>query len=257
MQVRRCLWKSWTHLLAFCSFTGADVHNLVKLDSEIFAKHAQREASCGRKRIARPITELLWNLAVGTYFADGRYNRNAMRSRRYKMVGRVLAFLLLCLSLSPLAGRAEAQMRCAGASLNSAPCDHIEISATGLTETQAYARLSMMRCCRSLHGGMMRGCPLQHRSSTASAAGYTAASRSLSADPHCVVTVRVITTGTSTPPVTHPRWFLTANPALAPPATVRFVRVPASSVPVFSTCSSASSSHAPQHSHGLRAPPAA
>lgn len=172
-----------------------------------------------------------------------------MRSPRYKMVGRVLAFLLFCLSLSPLSGRADAQMRCAGAPLRSAPCDHIELPATGLTETQVDARMSMMPCCHSLHADRMRGCPLQH-SLKVSAAERTATH-------HCLMTVRVIAFGTSTPPVTHPRWFLTANPALAPPATVYFDLVPASSIPALSASSSALSPHPSQHSHGLRAPPVA
>lgn len=177
-----------------------------------------------------------------------------MRSPRYKMVGRVLAFLLLCLSLSPLSGRAEAQMRCAGAPLHSAPCDHIELPATGLTETQVYAKMSMMPCCRSMQGGMRHGCPLQHSVQQHS---LNASALQLTASHCCLITVRVIASGTSPPPVIHPRWFLTANPALAPPAPLCFALVPASPVPVFPTCTSALSPHAPQHSHGLRAPPAA
>ncbi len=173
---------------------------------------------------------------------------STMRSQRYKMVGWILAFLLLCLSLSPMSGRAEAQMRCVGAPLRSAPCDHIEIPATGLTQTLVDAKMSIMPCCRAMHSDMMRGCPLQHSLKT-SAAERTAACR-------CLITVRVITSGTSTPPLTHPRWFLTANPALAPPTTVCFVLVPASSVPA-SASFFVLSLHPLQHSHGLRAPPAA
>jgi len=177
-----------------------------------------------------------------------------MRSRRYKMVGQVLAFLLFCLSLSPLSGRAEAQMRCAGTSVSSAPCDHSEIPVTVLTETQVYAKMSMMPCCRSLHSGARRGFPVQHsvqqHSLSASAIQLTAAHR-------CLITVGVITSGTSTPPVIHSRWFLTANPALAPPAPVCFASVPVLSVFALSTQPSALSSYPSQHSHGLRAPPAA
>lgn len=186
--------------------------------------------TCGRRR---------WYTAIG------------MRHRTYKYMTFFLALLLAASPWVPMPGRAEAQMRCAGASPNAAPCARTELPAAGLSQKQVYSRL--MACCRSMRGGcsMMRDCPM--RPSTQA----TAAHRSSLAARRCLVTIRV-TTVPMTLAAPRARRLLTAAPALAPPATAQVVPLSAHpSLPTFWTYSPILSPHAEPHQHGLRAPPVA
>ncbi len=176
---------------------------------------------------------------------------NGMRHRSYKFMTFFLALLLAVSAWLPMPGRAEAQMRCAGASPHSAPCARAELPAAGLTEKQVYGRL--MACCRSMQGGcaMMQGCPMQH-----SAQGAAVHRAALSAR-RCLVSIRVSTVPT-TLAAPRARWLLTASPALAPPVTEQALALPVqTSLPTFWTYSPVLSPHAEPHQHGLRAPPAA
>lgn len=178
------------------------------------------------------------------------YTQTTMRHRPYKCVTLLLALLLAASSWVPMPGRAEAQMRCAGASPNSAPCVRTELPA-GLTQKQVYGRL--MACCRSRRGGcaMSQDCPMRP------SAQATAAHRSSLSARRCLVTVRVATFPTALT-ARRDRWLLTAAPALAPPASAQALSLSVRpSLPTFWTYSPVLSPHIAPHQHGLRAPPAA
>ena len=59
-----------------------------------------------------------------------------MRLRRYKIIPFLMALFLAVSSWLSCRGRAEAQMRCAGAAPMSAPCARVELPAAGLSETR-------------------------------------------------------------------------------------------------------------------------
>ena len=186
-----------------------------------------------------------WNLSAhfGVSFVD-------MRHQPYKCMTFLLALLFAASSWMPMPARAEAQMRCAGVSPNSAPCARAELPAPGLTDTQVYRRL--MACCRSMRGGcpMMRDCPMRPSAQVAS-------HRSNLSAPRCLVSIRAVSVPVNLA-APRTRWLLTAAPALAPPATVQTVVLPTlSSIPPYWTYSPVLSPHASPHQHGLRAPPAA
>ncbi len=171
-----------------------------------------------------------------------------MRHRPYKYMTLLLALLITASSWVPMPGRAEVQMRCAGASPHATPCARAELPAAGLIEKQVYGKL--MSCCRSMRGGcaMSQGCPM--RSST-----QAAAHRSSLSTRRCLVSIRVATVPTT---LTAPRarWLLTAAPALAPPLSAQVVEMPAHrSLCAFWTYSPVLSPHAAPNLHGLRAPP--
>lgn len=187
----------------------------------------------------------------GNQFVGFVVYSHGMRHRSYKFMTFFLALFLAVSAWIPMPGHAEAQMRCAGASLHSAPCAHAELPAAGLTEKQVYDRL--MACCRSMQGGcaMMQGCPM--RQSTRNTASHRLA---LSAR-RCLVSIRVYTVPT-TLAAPRARWLLTAAPALAPPMMEQALALPVrTSCPTFWTYSPVFSPQAEPHQHGLRAPPAA
>jgi hypothetical protein len=151
-------------------------------------------------------------------------------------------------------GCAEAQMRCVGAPPHSAPCAQMVLPTAQLTETQIYAKL--MPCCRSMRISAMH-CSMQHSVQSTAAWGTAAHRASLSAR-RCFVTIHIAATGATAPAVSHARWFLTANPALAPPALMQSAFAPALLLcPAFWTYPPALSPYAQPHLHGLRAPPVA
>jgi len=173
-----------------------------------------------------------------------------MWHRHYKCMTLLLALLLAVSSWMPMPGRAEAQMRCVGASPNSVPCARTELPVAGLTQKQVYSRL--MSCCRSMRGGcaMVRDCPMRPSAQAAS-------HRSSFSTRHCLITIRV-----STVPMTLSapcvRWLLTPSPALAPPlAAPAAVPAPRTVRVAFWTYMPALSPHSAPTLHGLRAPPAA
>ena len=177
-----------------------------------------------------------------------------MRHRTYKRITFVLALLLALSSWMPVPGHAEAQMRCVGASPHSAPCAQMALPTAGMTEAQVYARL--MPCCRFMRAGAMH-CSMQHSVRSMAAQGTAAHHSSLSAR-RCVVTIHVAAAGDTAPAMSRPRWFLTANPALAPPVAVQFACAPALFLcPAFWTDTPTLSPHATPRLRGLRAPPAA
>lgn len=174
-----------------------------------------------------------------------------MRHRPYKFITLLLALLLAASSWAPMPARAEAQMRCAGSSPQSAPCARAELPAAGLTEKQVYGRL--MACCRSMQGGCaaMRDCPLRQH-----AAGRAMTHRAALSARRCLVSVRTASSVPMTPAVRRTLRLLTASPALGPPVTApaavstfRTVRL------AFWTYDPALSPHAAPTLHGLRAPP--
>lgn len=176
-----------------------------------------------------------------------------MRHQTYKSITFLLALLLALSSWMPMPSRAEVQMRCVGASLRSAPCASTEISATSLTEQQVYAKL--MPCCRSMRVSAMH-CSMPHSLAHPSGQGAESQRASLSAR-RCFVTIHVAAAGATAPAMSRARWFLTGNPALAPPALVQSAFAPALLFrPAFWTYFPALSPHAQPHLHGLRAPPA-
>ncbi len=187
-----------------------------------------------------------------------------MRRRGDNFVGLVLAILIFGLSVVQTPGRAEAQMRCVGASPHSAPCARVELPAAGLNQKQMDG---MMACCRLMRGGsmFMRGCPILHAAAQSPAHGTAATLSALPASlpsgfsGHCcLVSIQVFPASASAPAIFRTHWFLTGNPALAPPATASLVLLPAlSSSPVFSPLSPVSPPPALPHIHGLRAPPTA
>jgi hypothetical protein len=193
-----------------------------------------------------------------------------MRHRTYKSITFVLALLLALSSWMPMPIRADAQMRCVGASPRSAPCARIMLPAAGLTEAQVYRKL--MPCCRAMRVSAMRvsamrvsamrvsamqSCSMPHSLAHSSRQGIEAHLASLSCR-RCFVTIHVAAVGATAPAVSRARWFLTANPALAPPVTVQSAFAPALLLrPAFWTYSPTLSTHAQPHLHGLRAPPAA
>lgn len=178
-----------------------------------------------------------------------------MRHQTYKSITFVLAMLLALSSWVPMPGRAEAQMRCVGASLHSTPCARTMLLAAGLTEAQIYSKL--MPCCRSMRISAMQSCSMQHSSAHPSSQGAEAHRSSLSAC-RCFVTIHVVAAGATAPALSRTRWFLTANPALAPPVAVQPAFAPASFLhPAFWTFVPKLSPHVHPHLHGLRAPPAA
>jgi len=186
----------------------------------------------------------------GTYALGCGYTGVIMRPRGYNFVGLVLSMLLFGLSVMPTPGRAEAQMRCVGASPHSAPCARAELPAAGLTEKQIDG---MMACCR-----VMRGCSLPHASARSAVRGTVTTPSSLSASflgRRCLVSIH-FPVGAPAPAVFRTRWFLTA-PALAPPTAAHLVLLPMSLSPAFSPYSSILPPHTLPHIHGLRAPPAA
>jgi len=178
-----------------------------------------------------------------------------MRHQPYKYMTLLYMTLLLALLIAasswvPLPGRAEAQMRCAGASPHATPCARAELPATGLTEKQVYSKL--MSCCHSMRGyAMSQGCPMR------ASAQATAAHRSSLTAHRCLVSIRVATVPT-TLAAPRARGLLTAAPALAPPLSAQAVEMPAHrSFCAFWTYSPVLSPHAAPHLHGLRAPPIA
>ncbi len=174
-----------------------------------------------------------------------------MRHRPYKFMTFFLALLLTVSAWGPMSGRAEAQMRCVGASPRSAPCARAELPAVGLTEKQVYGTL--MFCCRSRRSGcaMMQDCPMRHTASNQVVHRSTFSAR------RCLVSIRVATVPT-TLVLPRARWLLTAAPGLAPPIMAQALVLPAqSSRPTFWTYSPVLSPHAAPHLRGLRAPPAA
>lgn len=178
--------------------------------------------------------------------------------RRYKSIAFFLALLLVLSVGVSLPGRAEAQMRCAGASPHSAPCAQAELPVAGLTAGQVYGTL--MSCCRSRRGGcpMMHNCPMQmHRGAiTATHTPARVSSRSLLASRRCLVSIRVTAAAPATLAAPRTRWLLTASPALAPPVTTRSIALPARAVSLaFWTDSPVFSPHTVPSLHGLRAPP--
>jgi hypothetical protein len=178
-----------------------------------------------------------------------------MRHRTYKSITLVLALLLALSSWMPMPIRADAQMRCVGASPRSAPCARIILPAAGLTEAQVYRKL--MPCCRAMRVSAMQSCSMPHSLAHSSRQGIEAHLASLSCR-RCFVTIHVAAVGATAPAVSRARWFLTANPALAPPVTVQSAFAPALLLrPAFWTYSPTLSTHAQPHLHGLRAPPAA
>ncbi len=177
-----------------------------------------------------------------------------MRHQTYKRITFVLALLVALSSWMPMPSRAEAQMRCVGASPRSTPCAQMVLPAAGLTEAQVYAKL--MPCCRSMQASTIH-CSMQH-SVQPTAAQRTAAHHSNLSARRCLVTVHVAAAGATAPVVSRTRWFLTANPALAPPVAVQSASAPALFLrPAFWTYAPTLSPHAQPHLHGLRAPPAA
>ena len=179
------------------------------------------------------------------------YTAIGMRHRSYKFMTFFLALLLALTAWLPMPGRAEAQMRCPGASSQSAPCAHTELPAAGLTEKQVYGRL--MACCRSMRSdcNMMQGCPMTHSAQVAKLHRVALSAR------RCLVSIRVSTVPT-TLAAPRARWLLTAAPALAPPVMAQALVLPIrTSCPAFWTYSPVLSPHAAPQLHGLRAPPAA
>lgn len=176
-----------------------------------------------------------------------------MCRRTYNFMPFLLALLVALSAWTP--GRAEAQMRCVGTPAQAAPCATMDLPAAGLSERQVSGTL-MMACCRSMPQGARHGCSM-HRAALSSAAPRSA-SASVAATHRCLVTIRVAAARAALPGVSRARWFLTANPALAPPALVQHSFTPAlSTCPAFWTYSPTLSPHAQPHLHGLRAPPAA
>jgi hypothetical protein len=177
-----------------------------------------------------------------------------MRHQTYKSITFVLALLLALSSWMPMPGRAEAQMRCVGASPHSAPCARMALPAAGLTEAQVYNKL--MPCCRFMRVSAMH-CSMPRSLAHPSRQGDEAQRASLSGR-RCFVTIHIAAVGATAPAVSRARWFLTANPALAPPSLVQPAFAPALFIrPAYWTYSPTLSPHAGPHLHGLRAPPAA
>ncbi len=176
-----------------------------------------------------------------------------MCRRTYNFMPFLLALLVALSAWTP--GRAEAQMRCVGTPAQAAPCATMDLPAAGLSERQVSGTL-MMACCRSMPQGARHGCSM-HRAALGSTAPRSA-SASVAATHRCLVTIRVAAARAALPGVSRARWFLTANPALAPPALVQPAFAPASLLrPAFWTFIPTLSPHADPHLHGLRAPPAA
>ena len=171
--------------------------------------------------------------------------------RFYKLLGLVLAALLLGSAFQPITARAEAQMRCVGAAPRSAPCARAELPAAGLTG-KAYGAL--MACCRAKQSGCaaMPSCPMRPhtRSATAHHGGLSA--------PRCLVSIHLVGTAAAAPLApSRARWLLSASPALAPPTAAAVAPVPH---PVCTACWTYTpplTPHAAPTLHGLRAPPAA
>jgi len=179
-----------------------------------------------------------------------------MRHRHHKLATFLLALLFAASSWVPMPGRAQAQMRCAGASPQSAPCARAELPAAGLTEKQVYGAL--MACCRPMRGGCaaMPACPMRHPSPRV-AASHRGLFASRVAPParRCLVSVRILPSSPTTP-AHRLRWLLTASPALAPPVTASAVVPTPQTVPLLSwTGDPALFPHAAPIGHGLRAPP--
>lgn len=175
-----------------------------------------------------------------------------MRRRIYNFMPFLLALLVAVSAWTP--GYAEVQMRCVGMPAQASPCASMNLPAAWLPERQVSGMLRMA-CCRSMPQDAQRGCPMHH------AALGSLAPRSVSASAaaahHCLVTVRVAARAVA-PGVSRARWFLTANPALAPPAPMQSAFAPALLLrPAFWTFCPPLSPHADPHLHGLRAPPAA
>ncbi len=182
--------------------------------------------------------------------------RRVYRRLGYRGLGLFLALLLLAASVMPTTARAEAQMRCVGASSRSAPCAHADIPA-GLTEKQVYSTL--MSCCRSMpHGcAMKRGCPMQSQKMQSQEPMASHWTQGLSSSRHCLVSVRAVTVPT-TLASSRARWLLTAAPALAPPAFALACLLPShSTLPAFRPDSPILPLLLAPRLHGLRAPPAA
>ena len=179
-----------------------------------------------------------------------------MRPRSYNFITLFLALLLAVSSWVPMPGRAEAQMRCAGASSRSLPCARAELPA-GLTDEQVYG--SLMACCRSMRGGcaLMRGCPMPQMSHGSMAARLASAPSLAALTARCLVTLRVSAPVPAPIAVHRSRWLLTASPALAPPLAASAVRAYPAVPVVFWTHSVTLSPHLAPALHGLRAPPAA
>ena len=179
------------------------------------------------------------------------YTLLRMRLRTYKSITFVLAVLFALSSWVPMPGRAEAQMRCVGASPHSAPCARTVLPAAGLTEAQVYTRL--IPCCRSMRVSTLH-CSMPHSVQPMTAG--TAPHRSSLSARRCLITIHVTVAGVTAPAVSRTRWFLTANPALAPPVPVQ----PAFALALF-TCPACRtgiptlSPHALPCLRGLRAPP--
>jgi len=171
-----------------------------------------------------------------------------MLSRTYTFLSFLLTLLMAASFWIPNAGRAEAEMRCVGTSLVSAPCAHAELPVAGLNEKHVYGKL--MFCCRS----MQDGCALARRGLKRPT---VQASPSAFLSGRCFVTIRV----TSAPPALaapRTRWFLTAAPVLAPLVTAHLAPLPVPASPrTFWTYSPVLSPHAAPRLHGLRAPPLA
>lgn len=172
-----------------------------------------------------------------------------MRTQIYRSAVFLLALLLAASSCLATPGRAEAQMRCVGASPLSAPCARAELPAAGLTERQVYAAL--MPCCRAMRGQCaMTSDRLSHAHSGAMRLVALSARR-------CLVSIRI--TAAPTPQaVRRVRWMLTAASALVPPVTAPNYPLPvAVSTPGFWVFSPVLSPHSAPALHGLRAPPVA
>lgn len=177
---------------------------------------------------------------------------SVMPSRLHKSILLFMAFLVAvpCFVQSP--ARAEAQMRCAGASPQSAPCARAELPAAGLNEKQVYGAL--MSCCRSRQIGCMsmRDCPMRHHDQDTAVTHHFTLSAT-----HCRVSICVTAAVPTTLAVRRDRWLLTTSPAFAPPTVVQ-TNCPTAQAALTNswTYSPALSPHAAPTLHGLRAPPA-
>lgn len=176
-----------------------------------------------------------------------------MGRRIYNFMPFLLALLVAVSAWTP--GRAEAQMRCVGMKAQTAPCAMMDLPAARLSESHVSGTL-MMACCRSMPQGARHGCSM-HRAALGVSPSRSDSASAVAAH-RCLVTVRVAAACAALPSVSRARWFLTSNPALAPPALVQLVFAPASLLrPAFWTFVPTLSPHADPHLHGLRAPPAA
>jgi len=178
----------------------------------------------------------------GTSLAASAYTQSVMQRKLYKFITLLLALLVASTAWLPLPARAEVQMRCVGASPQSAPCAHADLPAAGLTETKVYGAL--MSCCRS----MRDHCPMSsHREASSKRASLSA--------PLCRVSLRI---AASVPSPRALRRVLNGSFAPAYPLMAFWIvqAVPTANAapwrytPVLSP-------HAAPALHGLRAPPSA